>query len=110
MEDIQIIEKAIRENKYLEFIYHDTRRVVAPYRLEELKNGSMVLSGVREGSTVLRAFKLEEISGLDLLNRSFDAAIFHGFRAAHKSGGGKGTNLFDAIANPIRNLLNKIKR
>ncbi len=106
MEEIQIIEKAIRENRFVEFIYHDTRRIVAPYRLEELKDGTLVLSGVRESGRSLRAFKLEEIAGIDLLNKTFDSSLFHGLGAPQQSSSKKLLSNINII-DKIRGLLKR---
>ncbi|MBN2054663.1 WYL domain-containing protein [bacterium] len=76
MEDIQIIEKAIRDGKYIEFMYHDSRRVVAPYRLEQINNGRLVLRGLQEGRQTMRTFKLDEITGPDILERVVPAYLF----------------------------------
>lgn len=89
---IEMIEKAIRDQKVISFKYGDKKRIVEPHCLGETHKGKTVLRAYQvdgeSGSTKIPGWALFEIAKIERARRTkkdFSVRLQEGYKATDKS-------------------------
>jgi predicted nucleotidyltransferase component of viral defense system len=69
---LELIRFAGANRLMVEFQYHGRQRLAEPYSLRRAGTGNLLLYTWEEGAHDIRAFKVAEMSGLRVTNRTFD--------------------------------------